>query len=125
MRANAGIRRPLRHWALRAADAGHLLEFHNGDIRGRGADELRRLVERSGLVIILTTINSHGGVQLAKRIARKRNRPAVEMQKCGQCTFRELLAIVNGHGERSGAMADTATKRKKGIELSYRSAREI
>ena len=56
-----------------ATVAGHELEFHTGDITGHGAKALRRLVKRSSFVIILTTINSHGGVQLAKRVARKHN----------------------------------------------------
>ncbi|MDD5169173.1 MAG: DUF2325 domain-containing protein [Syntrophales bacterium] len=78
-----------------AANAGHEVEFHTGRLKGKGADGLRRLVERSSLVIILTTVNSHGGVQLAKREARKCKRPALVMQRCGQGRFRELLTTFN------------------------------
>jgi hypothetical protein len=49
-----------------AAPAGHKLEIHNGDVRGNGFKALRGLVKRSRFVIILTTINSHQGVQLTR-----------------------------------------------------------
>lgn len=78
-----------------ATNAGHELEFHTGDIRGHGAKALRSLVQRSSFVIILTTVNSHGGVQLAKRVARRHKRPAVVMQRCGQSRFRQLLAGID------------------------------
>lgn len=91
-----GLTRSEVHLARMAATAGHELEYHDGDVRGHGADKLRKLVNRSSIVIILITLNSHKGVQLAKRIARKRNRPAVVMQRCSQVAFRELLAEFEG-----------------------------
>jgi hypothetical protein len=78
-----------------AASAGHKLEFHNGDVRGNGLKALRGLVKRSAIVVILTTINSHQGVQLAKRLAHKHDCPYVVMQRCGQSRFRQLLAAIN------------------------------
>ena len=80
-----------------AAAAGHKLEFHNGDVRGNGFKALCRLVNRSSCVIILTTINSHQGVQLAKRLAHKHNCPSVVMQRCGQSRFRQLLTAIDQH----------------------------
>ena len=44
-----------------AAAAGHAIEFHTGHVGGRGATDLRALIERVDLVVILTEINSHGG----------------------------------------------------------------
>ena len=78
-----------------AAAAGHKLEFHNGDVRGHGFKALRGLVSRSSFVIILTTINSHQGVQLTKRLAHKYNCPSVVMQRCGQSRFRQLLNVID------------------------------
>ena len=78
-----------------AAAAGHKLEFHNGDVRGNGFKALRGLVKRSRFVIILTTINSHQGVQLTKRLAHKHNCPSIVMQRCGQSRFRQLLTAID------------------------------
>jgi len=94
-----GLTRSEVHLARMAAKAGHELEYHDGNIRGHRADKLRKLVDRSALVIILTTINSHQGVHLAKRIARKHNRPAIVMQRCSQFTFREILAEFDGKND--------------------------
>ena len=80
-----------------AAAAGHQLEYHNGDIRGNGLTAMRGLVKRSSVVVILTTVNSHQGVQLAKRLARKQNRPFVVMKRCGQSGFRRLLVDMSRH----------------------------
>ena len=77
-----------------AAAAGHRLEFHNGDVRGNGLNAMRSLVKRSSVIVILTTINSHQGVQLAKRLAHKHDCPYVVMQRCGQSRFRQLLAAI-------------------------------
>jgi len=91
-----GLTRSEVYLAGTAAAAGHELEYHNGDVRGHRADRLRKLVDRSALVIILTTINSHQGVQLAKRMARKHGRPAIVMPRCSQVTFRDILAEYDG-----------------------------
>lgn len=95
-----GLTRSEVHFTKIAADAGHELEFHTGEVTGHGAEALRRLVERSAVVIILTTINSHKGVQLAKRMAEKRNRPAMVMQRCGKGRFLDLLTRIN---QRTGS----------------------
>lgn len=79
-----------------AAASGHALEFHDGDTRGHGAGALRNLVDRSEFVIILITINSHGGVKLAKQMVRMRNRPSIVLPKCGQSTFRRILEGLQG-----------------------------
>lgn len=84
-----------------AAAAGHKLEFHNGDVRGNGLSAIRGLVSRSSFVVILTTVNSHQGVQLAKRLARKNNRPYLVMKRCGQSRFRQLLTAIDQPDRKS------------------------
>lgn len=86
-----GLTRSDSHLSRIAADAGHRLEHHTGDVKGHGADRLRRLVERSSVIVVLMTVNSHKGVMLAKRTARKFNRPVFVMQRCNQEKFRSLL----------------------------------
>ena|SRR5689334_13185047 len=74
-----------------AATAGHTIEFHNGRVGGRGADDLRRLIERADFVVILTEINSHGGVTQAKRLAQKLGRGTMVIRACGVARFEAFL----------------------------------
>lgn len=93
-----------------AAAAGHKLEFHNGDVRGNGLNAMRGLVKRSSVIVILTTINSHQGVQLAKRLAHKHDCPYVVMPRCGQSRFRKLLATIE---QRDAALRQRASNINK------------
>lgn len=70
---------------------GHRLETHQGRMSGRGAMELRSLVERSDFVILTPDVNSHGAVQLGKKWAREQGRPWVILRTCGVARFRTLL----------------------------------
>jgi len=74
-----------------AANAGHMLEFHSGDVGGRGASDLRSLIERVDFVMIITDINSHGAVILAKRLAQKLGRGAVVVRSSGVSRFQAFL----------------------------------
>lgn len=72
-----GLTRSETQLVKMAADAGHVLEFHAGKMGGRGPVNLRNLVDRSELVVILTAINSHQAVWQAKEAARKYKRPVI------------------------------------------------
>jgi DNA-binding LytR/AlgR family response regulator len=109
-----GLNRSETYLTSMATAAGHKLEFHNGDVRGNGFKGLRRLVHRSSFVIILITINSHQGVQLAKRMARKNNCPAIVMQRCSPFTFRELLAAFDG---KNGAADLKSSAYKETVQM--------
>lgn len=74
-----------------AANAGHRLEFHSGDVGGRGAGDLRSLIERVDFVIIVTEINSHGAVIQAKRIAQRLGRGTLVIRSCGASRFQAFL----------------------------------
>ena len=74
-----------------AEEAGHRLEFHTGDTGGRGASEMRAAIERADFVIVLTDVNSHGGVLLAKRICQKLGRGVFVVRRCGFSRFQQLL----------------------------------
>jgi hypothetical protein len=83
-----------------AAKSGHVLEFHSGHVAGRGADTLRALVERSDFLIIVTDVNSHGAVLLAKRVAQSSGRASLVIRRCGSSRFQALLdafAAREGH----------------------------
>jgi len=77
-----------------AAGYGHHLEFHGGHMRGRGAGELRALVERADLVVLTPDVNSHGAVQLGKKVAREAGRHFVILRTCGVARFRTLLDAI-------------------------------
>lgn len=74
-----------------AAKAGHALDFHPGVVGGRGADELRAAIERAELVIIVTDVNSHGAVQLAKKLCQRLGRGSLVLRRCGAARFKQLL----------------------------------
>ena len=74
-----------------AAGSGHTLEFHSGHVGGRGADSLRVLVERSDFLVIVTDVNSHGAVILARKLAQQLGRGSLVIRRCGSSRFQALL----------------------------------
>lgn len=69
-----GLGRSEPHFGRLAAGAGHEVMFHDGGIRGRGARALEHVVDRCELVVIVTDVNSHAAVQLARRRLRGQRR---------------------------------------------------
>ncbi|HPS59104.1 MAG TPA: DUF2325 domain-containing protein [Spirochaetota bacterium] len=90
-----GLERNDYKYAEMASVSGHILENHTGRTGGRGPAEMQRLINRASLVIIQITINSHGGVHMAKRIAKQKQKPAVVIPRLGQSGFREILDKIN------------------------------
>jgi hypothetical protein len=82
---------------------GHTLEFHSGHIGGRTQDGIRTLVERSDFVVIVTDVNSHGAVLLAKRLVGKVGRASLVIRRCGASRFQALLDAIALRDERSFA----------------------
>lgn len=86
---------PLRG-AMRLLDEtgsdGVALEWHDGDVAGTGARALRGQIRRADLVVITTDVNSHRGVEIAKREARRAGRPFALVRSCSGSRVRELLA---------------------------------
>lgn len=67
------------------------VEVHYGDIHGRGAAALDAMIARAELVVVVTSVNSHGGVNLAKRAARAHGVPMIIARSCGLAVARTLL----------------------------------
>lgn len=84
-----------------AAQAGHQLECHNGDLSGRGAQALQTLVERTDVVIVVTDVNSHAAVWRARRLARVQGRRCVLMRRCGRSRLLRLFEDLNEEQRRS------------------------
>lgn len=75
-----------------AQASGHRLEAHTGVVSGSASSAgLRALVDRSDLVVVLTDINSHNAVKIARRQARLRNRPLRIMRRLGASQFAAFL----------------------------------
>jgi hypothetical protein len=79
--------------------AGHDIELHSGHMAGGGSKSLARLIERADAVLILTDVNSHGAVHLARKLARKRGLLTWMVRRCGAARFDEILQeIVSAQG---------------------------
>lgn len=86
-----GLDRNESAYAALAERAGYGFEHHNGHLAGRGSSTLEALVDRSDVVVVVTGVNSHGAVWLARRLARQRGRLCYVMTRCGPSKFVELL----------------------------------
>jgi hypothetical protein len=86
-----GLDRSAPEYVAMAAQMGHQLEIHNGGTGGRGSRALRGAIARSDLVVLITDINSHGALSLARRVAREEGKRVVLLRRCGVAKFKELL----------------------------------
>lgn len=86
-----GIERGAHHYEALAAEGGHTVEIHGGHLAGRGVDTLAAIVERADVVVVITDVNSHGGMWTARRLAKAKNRPCVLVRRLGVSRFRALL----------------------------------
>ncbi len=90
-----GLERHESEIARRAGDLGHTVEFHRGWVGGRHAEALDAIVGRSEVVIIVTKVNSHGAMHLAKKAALRHFRPALVARTCTPSSFRGLVDAVS------------------------------
>jgi hypothetical protein len=74
-----------------ARRCGHRLEFHTGHVGGRGADEIRAMVARADLVVILTDINSHGGVKVGRQAAQRQGTEVLLTKRFGLKQLERIL----------------------------------
>jgi hypothetical protein len=87
-----GLDRHVQGLAKLAAEAGHRAEFHHGRVGGRHAQDLEAIVERSDVVVIVTAVNSHGAVAIAKKAAKKTGCAAFIARTCGPSRFEQILS---------------------------------
>jgi hypothetical protein len=98
-----GIDRAARDLEAVARAGGHQLETHTGVIKGgASAASLRALVARADLVLVLTDVNSHNGVAIARRAARLHHRPLRIMRRLGAS---HLAAFLTAFGDAPSARA--------------------
>jgi phosphoglycerate dehydrogenase-like enzyme len=87
-----GLDRSEAQYRQLAERAGHSIEWHTGDLAGRGAGTLEALVERADLVIVVTAVNSHGAVWRARKLAKLRHKRLLLLARCSVSKFTALLA---------------------------------
>ncbi|BDG10776.1 DUF2325 domain-containing protein [Anaeromyxobacter paludicola] len=99
-----GLQRAERHLARAAAARGHELEFHDGLVHGRRRAALASLVDRCDAVVVVTDVNSHAAVGLARRWLRARGRaPALLARRCGPDRLLSLLASLDSRERMASA----------------------
>jgi len=86
-----GLERHEAEIERRAAGLGHTVEFHRGRVGGRHAEELEAVVQRCNLAIIVTEVNSHGAMYIAKKAAARSAIPALITRTCGPSRFSVIL----------------------------------
>lgn len=87
-----GLNRSEAQYRQLAERAGHSIEWHTGDVAGRGAGSLESMIERSDLVIVVTAVNSHGAVWRARKLAKLRHKRLLLLARCGVSKFASLLS---------------------------------
>ena len=100
-----GLDRNEAQLAALAASNGHVLELHTGDVGGRGADTLTRKIERATLVLIVTEVNSHGGVLLAKKIVRRFGKASLILRKIGATRLQALFDAIEARDSQQQRFA--------------------
>ncbi len=103
-----GLDRHVQGLAQQAAEAGHVAEFHHGRVGGRQAEDLEAIVERCDMVVIVTSVNSHGAVSIAKKAARRTGRSALIARTCGPSRFGQLLTAI-ARGQVPGGISQLAS----------------
>lgn len=98
-----GLERHEAEIERRASALGHTVEFHRGRVGGRHAGELEAIVQRCELAIIVTQVNSHGAVHIAKRTATRYARPAILTRTCGPSSFSAILESLASGRTAQGA----------------------
>lgn len=77
-----------------ARRAGHEVEFHTGITGGRGFLTLGALVRRADFVIVVMEVNSHGGVQLTRKLCAQHGKPSTVLRTCSRARFSQLLDAI-------------------------------
>jgi hypothetical protein len=93
-----GLDRSESQYRQLAERAGHSIEWHTGDLAGRGAGSLDSMIERADLVIVVTLVNSHGAVWRARKLAKQRRKRLLLLARCGVSKFGSVLTELSTPG---------------------------
>ena len=76
-----GLSRATDQWRRAGAAIGVHLEHHDGQAAGRRASDIASIVRRADVVLIITDLNSHNGVAVARRAALAHGRPHLLLRR--------------------------------------------
>ena len=71
---------------------GHSVVFHGGHMGGRGTETLAAMVHTVDLLVVITEINSHTAVGVARREARARGVPLLLVRRFGTAKLAAIFA---------------------------------
>lgn len=98
-----GLDRNARDLESIAQSCGHEIELHTGGLTGpASAAGLRAMVMRADLVVVLTDVNSHNGVRMARRYARLKGTPVRLLRRLGAAQFPAFLRALPTRVSKSG-----------------------
>lgn len=86
-----------------AARSGHVVELHKGHMQGRGSEKLEAAIARADFVILVTDVNSHGAVQLARRLCQRAGISPLIVRRCGASRFAQICEALRIHERRLAA----------------------
>ncbi len=95
-----GLTRNEQEMGAIAARAGHVVDLHDGHMGGRGSETLKSAIDRADFVVIVTDLNSHGAVQLTRRLCQRVGRAPLLVRKCGSARFAQICEALRIHEER-------------------------
>ncbi len=100
----------------RARALGHTVEFHRGRVGGRHADELEAMVQRCDVTIMVTQVNSHGAMYIAKKAAARFERRALIARTCGPSSFSALVESLAPESHAPRDESAPASARPRGAD---------
>lgn len=103
-----GLGRSEQDFIAIGARAGHEVELHGGDMHGRGAERLAAAIARADFVILVTDVNSHGAVQLARRLCQRSGLAPLLVRRCGAARFAQLCDALRIHERRAAVRGRAA-----------------
>ena len=86
-----GVGRIERELVAMGDTLGARVEVHDGETRGKGRSQLSALLRRSDVVVLVTAVNSHNAVHIARREAGRTGTAVRIVKFCGVSTARALL----------------------------------
>ncbi len=87
-----------------AKAAGYELEFHDGQPASGSSHTIRNIVARAELVVVITEINSHSGVFIAKKEAQRFKKPTMVIRSFSSARLRGLIDALDRR--RDSALLD-------------------
>jgi hypothetical protein len=104
-----GLDRNARDLEAIAEAGGHHLETHTGVISGSSSTaSLRAIVARADLVFVLTDVNSHNAVHIARKSARLHHVPLRIVRRLGSTHLAAYLETLGRDGTKADGFARSA-----------------